>query len=90
MLLQQILAEEPDNIALQVLQAKLLLQLGRIDDARTLVEALPADAPGIQQPRAKLAFLDMAHAEVRSVIESVWLRMPVIWRRSTRWLSTMC
>lgn len=68
-LLQQILTEEPDNTALQVMQATLLLQLGRIDDARMLINALPADAPGLQQPRAKLAFLDMAEdLEPRSVI----------------------
>ncbi len=69
-LLQQVLAEEPDNIALQVTQAKLLLQLGRIDDARMLINALPADAPGLQQPRAKLAFLDMASdLEPRNIVE---------------------
>ena len=59
-LLQQVLVEEPDNAALQVLQAKLLLQLGRIDDARQLIEALSAETPGLQQPKAKLAFLTMA------------------------------
>lgn len=68
-LLQQILTEEPDNTALQVMQATLLLQLGRIEDARMLVNALPDDAPGLLQPRAKLAFLDMAEdLEPRSVI----------------------
>ncbi len=76
-LLQQILAEEPDNIGLQVTQAKLLLQLGRIDDARMLINALPADAPGLQQPRAKLAFLDMASdLEARSVVEQLLATQP--------------
>ncbi len=59
-MLQQILVEEPGNSALQVLQAKLLLQLGRMDDARLVINALPDDAPGAAQPKAKLAFLDMA------------------------------
>ena len=59
-LLQQLLTQEPGNIGLQVLQANLLLQLGRIDDARTVINALPEDAPGVEQPKAKLAFLDMA------------------------------
>ncbi len=76
-LLQQILAAEPDNIALQVTQAKLLLQLGRIDDARMLINALPADAPGLQQPRAKLAFLDMASdLEPRNVLEQQLAAQP--------------
>ncbi len=59
-LLQQLLAEEAGNMALQVLQAELLLQLGRVDDARTVIQALPDDAPGAEKPKAKLAFLDLA------------------------------
>ncbi|WP_281646547.1 tetratricopeptide repeat protein [Parendozoicomonas sp. Alg238-R29] len=69
-LLQQILTQEPGNAALQVLQAKLLLQLGRIDDARQVINALPDDAPGAEQPKAKLAFLDMAQGiDARLVVE---------------------
>ncbi|MTI15166.1 tetratricopeptide repeat protein [Sansalvadorimonas verongulae] len=69
-LLQQVLEDEPGNTALQVLQAKLLLQLGRIDDARKVIAALPDDAPGAGQPKAKLAFLDMAEGlEPRPVVE---------------------
>ncbi|MCL6271577.1 tetratricopeptide repeat protein [Sansalvadorimonas sp. 2012CJ34-2] len=59
-LLQQILVEEPNNGELQLLQANLLLQLGQIDNARQVIEALPDDLPGAEQPKAKLAFLDMA------------------------------
>ncbi len=59
-MLQQILAQEPGNTALQVLQANLLLQLGQIDNARQVIEALPDDHPGVEQPKAKLTFLDMA------------------------------
>ncbi len=58
-LLQNILQDEPDNHALQVLQVNLLLELGRIDEARQLMAALPADAEGIAQPKAKLAFYEM-------------------------------
>ncbi|CAM3567918.1 tetratricopeptide repeat protein [Parendozoicomonas haliclonae] len=73
-LLQELLTEEPGNMGLQVLQARLLLQLGRIDDARMVINALPEDAPGAEQPRAKLAFLDMAsdispRAEVEARIQ---------------------
>ncbi|WP_448217628.1 tetratricopeptide repeat protein [Endozoicomonas sp. 2B-B] len=59
LLLQQILQEEPENQALQVLQVNLLLELDRVDDAKALMAALPADAAGIAQPRAKLAFYEM-------------------------------
>ena len=70
-LLQQVLMEEPGNSALQVLQAKLLLQLGRIDDARQVINALPDDAPGAEQPKAKLAFLEMAEGlEPRQTVEA--------------------
>ncbi|KEQ16673.1 tetratricopeptide repeat protein [Endozoicomonas numazuensis] len=68
MLLQQILQEEPENHALQVLQVNLLLELGRIEDAKTLIAALPADTVGIAQPKAKLAFYEMV-AEAPQVAE---------------------
>lgn len=70
-LLQQILQEEPNNHALQVLQVNLLLELGRMDDARQLLAALPADAEGIAQPKAKLAFYEMvADAPARNELEA--------------------
>ena len=70
-LLQKILQEEPDNHGLQVLQVNLLLELGRMDDARQLLVVLPADAPGIAQPKAKLAFYEMvAEAPQRDVLEA--------------------
>ncbi|MCW7553478.1 tetratricopeptide repeat protein [Endozoicomonas gorgoniicola] len=70
-LLQKILQEEPDNHGLQVLQVNLLLELGRMDDARQLLAVLPADAPGIAQPKAKLAFYEMvAEAPQRDVLEA--------------------
>ena len=70
-LLQKILQEEPDNHALQVLQVNLLLELDRMDDARQLLAVLPADAPGIAQPKAKLAFYEMVtEAPQRDVLEA--------------------
>ena len=69
-LLQKILQEEPDNHALQVLQVNLLLELGRMDDARQLLAVLPADAEGVAQPKAKLAFYEMvADAPARHELE---------------------
>ena len=70
-LLQKILQEEPDNHGLQVLQVNLLLELGRMDDARQLLAVLPADAPGIAQPKAKLSFYGMvAEAPARNELEA--------------------
>ena len=70
-LLQKILQDEPDNHALQVLQVNLLLELGRIDEARQLMAVLPADAEGIAQPKAKLAFYEMvADAPARNELEA--------------------
>ena len=69
-LLQSILQQEPDNNALQVLQVNLLLELGRIVEAEQLLVHLPADAEGIAQPKAKLAFYAMAvDAPSRDVLE---------------------
>ncbi len=70
-LLQGILEDEPDNHGLQVLQVNLLLELGRIDEARQLLATLPEDTPGIAQPRAKLSFYEMvADAPARNVLEA--------------------
>ena len=70
-LLQNILKDEPDNHALQVLQVNLLLELGRIEEGRQLINALPADAEGIAQPKAKLAFYEMvADAPARQELEA--------------------
>ena len=70
-LLQQILTQEPDNQGMQVLQAELLLKLGRIDQARIILDALPADAPGAAGPRSRLAFVDqVGAAEPRDTLEA--------------------
>lgn len=70
-LLQNILKDEPDNHGLQVLQVNLLLELGRIDEARQLISVLPADAEGIAQPKAKLSFYEMvADAPLRNELEA--------------------
>ncbi|WP_419537145.1 co-chaperone YbbN [Endozoicomonas sp.] len=70
-LLQNILKDEPDNHALQVLQVNLLLELGRIDEARQLMAVLPGDAEGIAQPKAKLSFYEMvADAPARNELEA--------------------
>lgn len=67
-LLQQVLKEEPDNHGLQVVQANLLLELGRIEEGQQVLAALPDDAPGINQPKAKLRFYQLAQ-ELPSLVE---------------------
>ncbi|MBU2704667.1 tetratricopeptide repeat protein [Zooshikella marina] len=57
---QQMLQSEPDNQALKVQLAKLLLQTGKIEDAKQVMASIPDDAPGIEQPKAKIAFYEMA------------------------------
>ncbi|WP_257264536.1 tetratricopeptide repeat protein [Endozoicomonas sp. ONNA2] len=57
--------------ALQVLQLNLLLELGRIDQARKLMSELPADAEGIAQLKAKLSFYEMvADAPAQNALET--------------------
>lgn len=68
LLVQQVLVEEPENHALQVVQVNLLLELGRIDEAKQILAALPDDAPGISQPKAKLAFYEQAKT-IPSLVE---------------------
>ncbi|WP_027706509.1 tetratricopeptide repeat protein [Zooshikella ganghwensis] len=57
---QQMLQSEPDNQALKVQLAKLLLQTGKIEDAKQVMASIPDDAPGIEQPKAKIVFYEMA------------------------------
>ncbi len=69
-LLQHILTQEPDNHGMQVLQAELLLKLGRVDQARMILNALPEDTPGAAGPRSRLAFVDqVGDAEPRAELE---------------------
>ncbi|WP_263080164.1 tetratricopeptide repeat protein [Endozoicomonas sp. Mp262] len=70
-LVQQILQEEPDNHDLQVIQVNLLLELGQVDQARQIISALPDDAQGIAQPKAKLMFYEMvADAPLKPELEA--------------------
>ena len=59
-MLQQVIAEEPQNFALHVELADLLIMEGQVDDARKIVDALPTDTDGINKPRARLEFIDQA------------------------------
>lgn len=59
-MLQQVIAEEPQNFALHVELSDLLIMEGQVDDARKIVDALPADTDGIGKPKARLGFIDLA------------------------------
>ncbi len=90
-LLQQILADEPDNHGLQVVQVNLLLELGRIEDAKQLLAALPDDAEGIRQPKAKLEFYEMARdlptlAELDQQLAEEPESLELVYQRAIRWV----
>lgn len=63
-LLQQAIEEEPNNPALRIELADVLLrqaaagQAAALADARTVLDSIPADAPGRERPVERLAFLE--------------------------------
>ena len=59
-MLQQVIAEEPANFGLHVELCDLLIMEGQVDDARKLLVGLPADAEGIDKPKSRLEFIEMA------------------------------
>lgn len=61
-LLQQVIAEEPKNYGLHAELCDLLIQEGDLDEANKILPALPDDTPGIEKPKARLAFIDEAGA----------------------------
>jgi putative thioredoxin len=59
-LLQQVIAEEPQNYGLHAELCDLLIMEGRQDEARQILAALPKDTPGIDKPIYRLEFLERA------------------------------
>jgi len=59
-LLQQVIAEEPQNYGLHTELCDLLIMVGRMDEARQILASLPADAEGISKPTYRLEFLELA------------------------------
>ncbi|PJE80036.1 Thioredoxin [invertebrate metagenome] len=73
----QLLVNEPGNNELQVIQINLLLELGRIEEAKSLLALLGDDVSGVAQPRAKIMFYEMAaEAPDYSELESRLLDNP--------------
>lgn len=67
-LLQQVIGEEPNNYELQTELCDLLIMAGKVDEAKLVLAAIPADHPGISKPKNRLEFLQAA-AELASVAE---------------------
>lgn len=59
-LLQQLIQEEPNNTAIQVELADLLIMDGRPSDAQQIIASLPADTAGISKPVNRLQFIELA------------------------------
>ncbi|MBD3647037.1 MAG: tetratricopeptide repeat protein, partial [Pseudomonadales bacterium] len=61
-LLQQAISEEPNNHGLHTELCDLLIMEDRVDEARQILAGLPADAEGIDKPKARLEFLEEGEA----------------------------
>ncbi len=61
-LLQQVIAEEPQNFGLHTELCDLLIMEDRLDEARQILAALPRDAEGIGKPTYRLEFMELAEA----------------------------
>ena len=59
-MLREVIAEEPNNFGLHVELCDLLILEGETNDARQILEAIPQDTVGIEKPRSRLEFLDLA------------------------------
>ena len=59
-MLQQVIDDEPTNYGLHTELCDLLIMVRREDEARQILDALPADAEGIAKPRHRLEFLNLA------------------------------
>lgn len=59
-LLQQAIEDEPKNYALHAELCDLLVMEDRIDEAKQILAALPADTEGISKPTNRIAFIEQA------------------------------
>jgi putative thioredoxin len=58
--LQQVIADEPDNQLFQVELADVLVRQGELAQARKVLEAIEPDTPDLERPQSRLAFADEA------------------------------
>ena len=59
-LLQQLIAEEPENHGISVELADLMIMEGDMAQAQSILGDLPVDAEGISKPRNRIAFIEEA------------------------------
>ena len=59
-LLQQLIAEEPENHGISVELADLMIMEGDMAQAQSILGDLPEDAEGISKPRNRIAFIEEA------------------------------
>ena len=59
-MLQQAIEEEPKNYALHAELSDLLIMEDRIDEAKQILAALPADTDGINKPKNRIEFIERA------------------------------
>jgi putative thioredoxin len=74
-MLQDVIAEEPANLGLQAELSDLLIMEGQINKAREILTGLPLDTEGIDKPKSRLDFIDLAEElgeieSLRSTAES--------------------
>ena len=60
--LQQSIQEEPNNQALRIELADVLVRKGDLDDARTVLASVPEDTEGRARPQNRLEFIEEAAA----------------------------
>ena len=88
-MLQQVIGEEPKNYGLHAELCDLMIMENRVDEAQQILAALPADTPGIDKPKNRLQFIELASAlpplaELQSLVEgdgsNLELRMNLAYR----------
>jgi putative thioredoxin len=59
-MLQQVIAEEPNNYELHTELCDLLIMEGRAEEAKQILAGIPADSAGINKPQNRLEFFESA------------------------------
>ena len=88
-MLQQVIGDEPNNHALHAELCDLLIMENRADEAQQILVTLPADTLGIDKPKNRLQFIELASAlpplaELQSLVDddgsNLELRMNLAYR----------
>ena len=88
-MLQQVIGDEPNNHTLHAELCDLLIMENRVDEAQQILVTLPADTPGIDKPKNRLQFIELASAlpplaELQSLVDgdgsNLELRMNLAYR----------